>query len=174
MSSQYYKTEGLIIKKTPYGEADFLVRIFARDFGKIDVIARGARKSASKLNSHLDILNFIRFSFVKNGDRLSILTDAEIIELFDKWFLTGDKVAFVHRIIKTIDMVIPQEEADNELLKQVIIFLRSCVNFDLNKDYTQFLRWILSHEGYGSKIDLKTLPQELADGIMKLWPVSTI
>ncbi len=30
MPSAYFKTEGLIIKKMPFGEADFLVRVLMR------------------------------------------------------------------------------------------------------------------------------------------------
>ena len=60
MPSAYFKTEGLVMKKMPFGEADFLVRVLTKDFGKMDALAKGARKTASKLNPHLDILNHIR------------------------------------------------------------------------------------------------------------------
>lgn len=150
-----------------------MVRILARDFGKIDVIARGARKSVSKLNPHLDILNFIRFSFVKNGDRLSILTDAEIIERYDEWFLASDRVVLAERVAKTIALTTSQDQEDSALLDKVLSFLKQSP-FDTQKEGTQFLRDILSHEGYGPNIDLEALPQELAEGIMKLWPALMI
>ena len=164
-----YTTEGLILKKMPYGEADFLVRIFARSFGKIDVIAKGARKSVSKLNAHIDILNYIRFSFVKNGDRFSIFTDAEIMERFDEWFVTSDSIALASCIAKTIDLATPQDQENDALLDKTLLFLNNSGSFDTKKNSTQFLREVLAHEGYGQELDFSALPQGLAEGIMKLW-----
>lgn len=159
-----------MIRKTPYGEADFLVRVLARNFGKIDVIARGARKSISKLNAHIDTLNFIRFSFVKNGDRLCILTDAEIIDRFGGWFMTSEKTAFAGRIARTIDIVAAQDQEDDALLDYVLAFLNGEISFDAQKDGMLFLCEVFVREGYGQVLDLKVLPNELLDAIMKLWP----
>src|SRR3989344_6343947 len=106
MSSAYFKTEGVVLRKMPFGEADFLVRVFTRDFGKMDVLAKGARKTISKLNPHLDILNHIRLQFVKNGERMPTLTDAEIISGFGNWFLDANRISTAGRILKTIDLVV--------------------------------------------------------------------
>ena len=106
MPSAYFKTEGLIMKKTPYGEADFLVRALTKDFGKMDALAKGARKTASKLNAHLDILNHTRLQFVKNGERMPTMTDAEVISGFGNWFLDANRISTAGRILKTIDLVV--------------------------------------------------------------------
>src|SRR3989338_7448391 len=106
MPSVYYKSEGLVMKKMPFAEADFLVRILSKDFGKIDILAKGARKTASKLNLHLDILNHIRVSYVKNGDRLPTLIDAEILERLDDWFSDADLLSAAGRILQVLDMLI--------------------------------------------------------------------
>ena len=168
--STYYKTEGLVLKKTPYGEADFLVRIFAHSFGKIDVIAKGARKSVSKLNAHLDALNAIRFSFVKNGERLPTLTDAEVLDRFDAWFCDAGALAFAQRIAKTLDMLAAPDQENDDLLRKTIMFLQRTPSAALERDAEMFLRDILAHEGFGSDADVNTLPHQLANGIMKLWP----
>src|SRR3989338_8221854 len=99
MPSSYFKTEGLVMKKMPFGEADFLVRLLTKDFGKMDVLAKGARKTASKLNAHLDMLNLVRIQFVKNGERIPTLTDAEIILRFDDWFSDAESISVAGRIL---------------------------------------------------------------------------
>lgn len=178
MPTRYYKTEGLIIKKTPFGEADFLVRFFADRFGKIDVLARGARKSASKLNAHLDFLNYVRFSFVKNGERLPTLTDAEIINRNDHLIASYEAMAFLRRIAKTIDIMIPQEQEDDALLEQLKRFLTQTAVDLINPNWAIqeniFLSELFAHEGYGPEARATALPSEVANSIMKLWPALKI
>ncbi len=182
MSSVYHKTEGLVLRKMPFGEADFLVRILTREFGKMDALAKGARKSASKLNPHLDILNFIRISFVQNGERLPTLTDAEIIERFDNVFSDANRIAIAGRMLKSVDTLVYGGEPDSDLLDIALVLLRS-LNHAREpidggaKDMTnvedignRFARAFLKHQGYGETADFSLLPQEVADTIMNAWP----
>lgn len=162
MPSSYFKTEGLIIKKIPFGEADFLVRMLTRDFGKMDILAKGARKTASKLNAHLDILNRIRMQFVKNGERISTLMDAEIISKYDDWFLDADKLSIMGRVSQVIDMVILPDAKDEKLFFMLLDFFGKGKN---EADALNFLREFFAHEGYGD-----SLPPEHQEAIIKLWP----
>lgn len=47
---KYKKLTGIILKKQNYREADQIVSIWTREAGKVRVLARGLRKSSSKLN----------------------------------------------------------------------------------------------------------------------------
>lgn len=163
MPSVYYKTEGLVIKKMPFGEADFLVRVFTKDFGKMDALAKGARKTASKLNSHLDMLNHIRVQFVKNGERIPTLTDAEIIAKYDDWFLTADNLSIMGRVLQVIDMVILPGAKDEKLFFMSLGFFEKAKD---EKSAVDFLRAFFEHEGHGG-----SLPEEREEAILKLWPV---
>jgi len=150
------------MKKMPYAEADFLVRAFTKDFGKMDVFAKGARKIASKLNPHLDILNHIRLQFVKNGERIPTLMDAEIIAKYDDWFLDADKLSIMGRILQVVDMVILHGAKDEKLFFMALEF------FSKGKDEAEaldFLREFFKEQGYG-----ETLPPEHEERILKLWP----
>ena len=50
-----YKTKGIILKRTNLGEADKILTIYTKDFGKIKVIAKGIRKIKSKLAGNLEL-----------------------------------------------------------------------------------------------------------------------
>ena len=163
MPSAYFKTEGLIIKKMPFGEADFLVRAFTKDFGKMDILAKGARKTASKLNLHLDILNHVRLQFVKNGERPPTLMDAEIITRYDDWFLDVGKLSVMGRILQVVDMVILPGAKDEKLFFMLLDFFRKAED---EKSAVDFLRSFFEHEGYGN-----SLPPESEERIIKLWPI---
>ena len=47
MTSRVYQTEGIIIKRHKFGEADRLLTIFTADFGKVRAIAKGAMRPAA-------------------------------------------------------------------------------------------------------------------------------
>ncbi len=151
------------MKKMPFAEADFLVRILSKDFGKIDILAKGARKTASKLNLHLDMLNHIRFSFVKNGERLPTLTDAEILARLDDWFLNADLLSIAGRVLQVLDMLILHGSKDEELFGMALNFFKKPDPSQENA--IKFLRELFGHEGYGDE-----LPPEHAEKIIKLWP----
>jgi len=170
MPSAYFKTEGLVIKKMPFGEADFLVRVFTKDFGKMDALAKGARKTASKLNPHLDILNYIRMQFVKNGERIPTLMDAEIIAKYDDWFSDADKLSIMGRILQVIDMVILHGARDEKLFFMLLDFFQPKAGKPWagtdEERALRFLHEFFAHEGHGD-----SLPEEREEAILKLWPV---
>ena len=166
------------MRKTPFGEADFLVRVLTKDFGKMDVLAKGTRKTASKLNAHLDMLNHIRLQFVKpastsaslggNGERIPTLTDAEIISRFDDWFADANKMSVVGRVLKVLDIVILAVSSDNTLFQAVLEFFSSQAGKDskvLEKEAADFLQRIFKYEGHGA-----SLPPEHQEAIIRLWP----
>lgn len=74
-----FRTKALVLKRRPFGEADRLVTLLTPDHGKIDAIAKGARKPASKKTGHVEL--FTRTDvLIASGRELGILTQAEMIE----------------------------------------------------------------------------------------------
>jgi len=150
------------MKKMPFGEADFLVRVLTRDFGKIDILAKGARKTTSKLNPHLDMLNHVRIQFVKNGERMPTLTDAEIISGLGGWFSDAGTVSLAGRMLRTIDVVIMHGARDEKLFSMTLDFFSEARP---EAHAVHFLRDFFRHEGHGD-----SLPPEHQEAIIRLWP----
>ena len=166
MSSTYHTTEGIVLKKTPYGEADFLVRVLTLDFGKIDLRARGARKQNSKLNPHLDFLDIASLSFVKNGDSIPTIIDSEKNTPNHFWFTSAKNLLEAANMVSTIDCLIPFEVKDSKV-------------FYLSKNFFEggecgaesFLGSLIIHEGYGTVL---SLPSEAQNFIISKWPALKI
>jgi DNA repair protein RecO (recombination protein O) len=76
-----YQTQGVIIKKTRLGEADRILSIYTRDLGKIQGVARGVRRSKSKMAGHLELLTYSQLTLAR-GRTLDIITGAQTIESF--------------------------------------------------------------------------------------------
>ncbi len=76
-----YKTEGVIIRHVSLGEADRLLTIYSRDFGKMRAVARGARRPKSKMAGHLELLTWSKLLIAK-GNTLDVVSQGETIQSF--------------------------------------------------------------------------------------------
>ena len=85
-----YRTEALSLRKMPLGEADLLLILYTRDAGKLRAVAKGARKTTSKLVGYFEPLTLNRLALSK-GRNLDIVTQAQVIDSFSalKSNLTG-------------------------------------------------------------------------------------
>ncbi len=96
-----YKTKSVILKTYNLGEADRIVKLFARDRGPIDSVAKGARKIKSKFGGRLVLYNFIECEISK-GKSLDIITQAEIIKNFKNISSDFNKFLFCQLISEII------------------------------------------------------------------------
>lgn len=76
-----FRSEAIVLRRSDFGEADRLLTLFSRDFGKIRAIAKGARKPQSRKTGHVELFMRSRFLFAKGHD-LHIITQAELVEAY--------------------------------------------------------------------------------------------
>lgn len=79
------KTNGIILRKTDYSEADRIFSILTKEFGKISAIAKGVRKVKSRLGGHLEFFCDINFELYKSdSSEIYRINGAEIITVNKK------------------------------------------------------------------------------------------
>ena len=76
-----YRAVGLTLRKSPVGEADLISSLYTREHGKLDVLARGARRLTSKLVGHFEPLTLVRLSIAR-GRTLDVVAEAEVVNAF--------------------------------------------------------------------------------------------
>ena len=76
-----YRAEALVLKSSPFGEADLLVTLFSRETGKVRAVAKGARRATAKLVGHLEPLTVTRLA-LSRGRTLDVVNQAETLESF--------------------------------------------------------------------------------------------
>ena len=75
------KTRGIILKRRVFGEADRVLTLLTPSLGKLDVIAKGARRLKSKLGGHLELFYVVDWVLAE-GRTWHIVTAAETVEVF--------------------------------------------------------------------------------------------
>ena len=79
MAHQIYLTEGIILKKKDFGEADRLFFIYTEKFGMIMASAKGVRLEKSKLRGNLDVFTFGDFAVISSKDFWRLVDAQETI-----------------------------------------------------------------------------------------------
>ena len=77
------KTTGLVIRQADFSESSRVVTFFTRDFGKIAVVAKGAKRLKGPFESALVLLAESRLVFLrKSTGGLDILTECQLMARF--------------------------------------------------------------------------------------------
>jgi DNA repair protein RecO (recombination protein O) len=72
-----FRTQAIILKRRDFGEADRILTVFTPAYGKLDVIAKGARKPTSTKTGHVEL--FTRTDMlIHKGRDLDIVAQAEM------------------------------------------------------------------------------------------------
>ncbi len=81
MSSE--KATALVLKVVEFSETSSVVTLFTREFGKIQALAKGARRPKGPFESALDLLALCRIVFLrKSSGALDLLTEAKLERRF--------------------------------------------------------------------------------------------
>jgi len=128
--SRYYKTEAIIIKRINFGEADRILTILTKNYGKIRVKAPGVRKITSRRSSHIELLNLSLLTLYRSF-RISmpIVTEAQTQEEFLPIKNNLQKIGLAYYICELIDRLC----ADNQENKKVF-FLAKDALYELAND----------------------------------------
>ena len=82
-----YRAESLVLKNNSFGEADLLVTVYSREWGKLRAVAKGAKRTTSKLVGHLEPLTVVKLALTR-GRNLDTVNQGEVAENFGA--LKGD------------------------------------------------------------------------------------
>jgi len=117
-----FKTEGIILKRTNYGEADRILTIYTKNHGKIRALAKGVRKLQSRKAGSLELFNHAILFLIK-GKNLDLVTEAQSLNLFKSWRKNLIKVGIAYYLCELVDKLTPDNqphEAVFELLKETL------------------------------------------------------
>ncbi|MCJ7829483.1 DNA repair protein RecO [Patescibacteria group bacterium] len=104
-----YKTEGIILKRINYGEADKILTIYTKHHGKIKALAKGIRKLTSRKAGSLELFNHAVVFLVK-GKNFDLVTEAQAVDLFKSWRQNLIRVGVAYYFCELVDKLTPEEQ----------------------------------------------------------------
>lgn len=136
------KTEAVVTKSTKLGETSRIVWLYTKDFGKIKVVAKGARSSKSKFGSSLELFTHSSLVFYQKDRRdLQLLSQSDALRHFQALERDVARFAFASACLELLDGMVMGEEPNPplfQLLLDVLANLETCPREGLKSVFWAF------------------------------------
>ena len=120
-----HKIEGIILRRRNFGEADRILTVLSKEFGKIQVKAPGVRKIPSRRSSHVELLNFSQLTlYASSKVFMPIVTEAQTLDDFSSIKDNLRKIGYAYYICELVNGLCP----DNQENRDVFFHLKSTLS----------------------------------------------
>jgi DNA repair protein RecO (recombination protein O) len=106
-----YRTEAIVLRRSDFGEADRLLTLYSREFGKVSALAKGARKPQTRKSGHVEL--FMRTNFlIAKSKSIDIITQAELVEPYASIREDLIRTTYASYIVELLDRFTADEDRD--------------------------------------------------------------
>ena len=146
----YFRTEGIILSRKNFGEADRILSIYTRDYGKITALAHGVRRPKSRKAGHVEIGNWCKV-FIARGKNLDILTEVELIKAFGIADFESAKANKIYHLLELVETLTAKQQKNRFVFHLLVQFLDAITTEnDFNLISSVFKIKLLSNLGFFS------------------------
>ncbi len=124
------RTEAIVLRHKNWGEADRLLWLYTRKVGKVQAIAKGARKIRSRKAGHLEPFTCVNLLMAR-GRSFLIITQAETLDPFLNLREDLLRVGYASYIIELLDRFTFDEDDNQQLYR---LLKETLSRIDIEKD----------------------------------------
>jgi len=143
--SNLLNIRGIVLKETPFGEADKFITILGKDYGKISVSVKGAKRVRSGLTAGTSLFSYSDFYITESKKRM-YLNQVEPIETFYNLRNDLSALAYGSYFVEIINKLLFDNMPSNNIL---LLLLKSLTVLSKNN--------IIPHKLIASIFELKIL-----------------
>src|ERR1044071_7589770 len=118
-----FKTEGIILKRRDFGEADRILTAFTFHRGKITIMAKGVRRITSRRAGNVELLNRVTM-FLYPGKQFLVLTEAISLDTFQKIKEDLTLSTYAYHIIELVDKLTAEGQENPILYTHLVEVLK--------------------------------------------------
>lgn len=157
-----FRDEGIVLRTMRLGEADRIITLVTPEHGKVRAVAKGVRKTKSKLGGRLDLLTHVSLMCWK-GRELDVITQAEVIDMFRPVREDLDKMPVAFTMLEAVDQVALERHPMPDLFKMLVGALTTLAGDGGAVLLGAFLWKLLALEGVSPVVDQCTACGEPAE-----------
>lgn len=117
-----FTVEAVVLKTDDFGDANRVVTLFTKEFGKLETNAYGCRRARSPLSGSLQMFNHISAQVV-HGSKVDTIREADIINFYDELTNDLERLAYASFFFEIVNrMTFPRQqelETFNLLIKSL-------------------------------------------------------
>jgi DNA repair protein RecO (recombination protein O) len=148
-------TSGIVLSRTNFGEADRILTIITPDHGKVRVIAKGVRKSASKLAGGIELFSVSHITFIRGKGDISTLISTRLVTHYGKIVQDVERTMFGYELLKMFNRV-TEDNAEPDYFKLLQHALAAVNEPNLSLDIIRFWLYMRLLRLSGHSPNLKT------------------
>ncbi|HRZ87518.1 MAG TPA: DNA repair protein RecO [bacterium] len=119
-------TEGIVLKTYDYSDTSKIAVVFTKRFGKVKVIAKGARNQRSKMSAIVEPGSLVKMVFYMKPEReLFQLSEAGLLDQFTAVRSDIEKFAYYMYILELVDSLFEHEEGDGCFFESLVSLIRA-------------------------------------------------
>ncbi len=154
MSTNLLTIRGIVLKETPVGEADKFITILGKDYGKVSVSVKGAKRVRNGLTAGTSLFSYSDFYIAETKKRM-YLNSAEPIETFYNLRNDLSALAYGSYFLEIVNKLLFENMPSNNIL---LLLLKSLTavskNIIPNKLISSIFELkILEYNGYRPEIN---------------------
>ena len=120
-----YRTEAIVLKRLDFGEADRILTLYTPGRGKVQAIAKGVRRIASRKSGHLELFTHAGL-LLAEGRNLDVITQAETVRAFRRVREDLIRTTYAYHMAELVDRFVqegPEGPATFDLLRDCLAAL---------------------------------------------------
>jgi DNA repair protein RecO (recombination protein O) len=164
-----YKTQAIVLRQRKLGEADKIVTLYCAHMGRVDAVAKGVRRTKSRLAGNLEPLTLGSY-LIAEGRNLDIVTQAETVDAFPALRDDLDRLGRGLYCAELIDRLTPERSEGNpifRLLEETLGILASESQLDLA--VRRFELRLLDLLGYRPSLETCSVCDKRLEPVMNFW-----
>lgn len=159
-----FKTEGIILKRRNFGEADRILTVFTPSKGKISVLAKGVRRIKSRRAGNVELLNRA-VMYLHQSKGMPILTEAQTLASFQKIKEDLTLSTYAYHLIELVDKLTAENQENRILYEHLVEVLKRLERKPRQILIRAFEAKILSSLGFA---DFQLYTQDLSSNVRQL------
>lgn len=135
-----HRLEGIVIKLKDYGETNKIVTLLTKDAGKITVMARGAKKPASRLSAITQLFSYGNY-LVQKGNGMGTLQQGELINSHRYLREDFEATAYASFIVELVEKLTESEKPSTAVFNVLYQALHAISEKYDPEAITLFVEW---------------------------------
>jgi len=120
--------EAVVLRTYQSGEADRVCVLWTKHAGKVRVLAKGVRKTTSKMGGSLEPMAYVRVELVKSRGDLYVTKNVTHLTRWSTLRSSYERITAGLAVVEAIDAIPMEEEADEALFQLVLRVLGALDN----------------------------------------------
>jgi DNA repair protein RecO (recombination protein O) len=144
------ETEAIVLRTYRLGEADKIVSLFTRQFGRLKAVAAGAQRPKSRYGGTLEPLSYIRLWLFERENRdLLRLNSAELLESFFQIQSDYRVQIAAQYLAEASERLLPERELNERAFRLILAVLRGLKRSrEIERPMLYFNYWLLRLGGF--------------------------